>query len=399
VTHTDDGPSLARWRWAVTAAFALGGITVSAWGPRMPALATGLAVGPATIGLLLAGTTAGAVAGLLLSAPLLRRLGSRRALGGALLLVAAGLGIMGLAAAIASVPVIAAAFVVTGAGVGLTDAMINVEGTAVEQAAGRTLMPRMHGAWSVGIAAGSGVGAACAALGVTPGEQFAGEAAVIAASAFAVAAGIPRHRHEPAARPRRTRSEALRQWARGWLDWRLLLIGLVMLGCDLGEGGANSWLTLAARDYHGQTAAAAALFLTVFAASEALTRIFGGPLVDRIGRVRTTQLTIGLGIAGVAAFVLGGSVVLILAGVAAWAVGVSMGFPLGMTAAAESGPDPAARISVVGTIGYVANLAGPPVIGGIAQVTGLLSALWLIAVMFAAALAVSGSLGSRAAAP
>lgn len=395
MTHTEDGLSLGRWRWAVTAAFALGGITVSAWGPRMPAIKTDLAVGPAAIGLLLAGATAGAVAGLLASTPVLRRLGSRRALGGALLLIAAGLAVMGLADALRSVPLIASAFVVTGAGVGLTDVMINVEGTAVEQAAGRTLMPRMHGAWSVGIAAGSGIGAACAALGVTPGEQFAGEAAVIAAAAFAVAAGIPAGRHEPAAQPRRNRAEVLRQWLRGWLDWRLLLIGLVMLGCDLGEGGASSWLTLAARNYHGQSAAAAALFLTVFAASEALTRIFAGPVVDRLGRVRTTQITIALGIAGVVAFILGGSIVLILAGVAAWAVGVSMGFPLGMTAAAESGPDPAARISVVGAIGYVANLAGPPVIGGIAQSTGLLNALWVIAVMFAAALAVSGSLRPR----
>lgn len=395
MTNTDDGPSLARWRWAVTAAFALGGITVSAWGPRMPAIKTALAVGPGTIGLLLAGTTAGALAGLLASTPVLRKAGSRRALGGALLLIAAGLGILALAAVVGSVPLIAVAFVITGSGVGLTDVMINVEGTAVEQAAGRTLMPRMHSAWSVGIAAGSGIGAACAALGITPGQQFAGEAAAIAAAAFAVASGIPRDRHEPADRPRRDRAGVLRQWLRGWLDWRLLLIGLIMLGCDLGEGGANSWLTLAARNYHGQTAATAALFLTVFAACEALTRIFGGALVDRIGRVRTTQLTIGLGIIGVAAFILGGNVALILAGVAAWAIGVSMGFPLGMTAAAESGPDPAARISVVGTVGYVANLAGPPAIGGIAQSTGLLNALWLIAGMFAAALAVAGSLGPR----
>ncbi|MBO0805118.1 MAG: MFS transporter [Nocardiopsaceae bacterium] len=262
------------------------------------------------------------------------KLGSRRALGGALLLIAAGLGVMGLAAAIGSVPLIAIAFVVTGAGIGLLDVMINVEGTAVERTAGRTLMPRMHGAWSIGVAGGSGIGAACAGLGITPGAQFAGEAGVIAVSALAVAAGIPRERHEPASQPQRDRAEVLRQWLRGWLDWRLLLIGLVMLGCDLGEGGANSWLTLAARNYHGQSAAAAALFLTVFAACEALTRIFAGPAVDRLGRVRTTRVTTALGVAGIVAFVLGGNVVIILAGVAAWAIGVSMGIPLGMTAAA-----------------------------------------------------------------
>lgn len=78
-----------------------------------------------------------------------------------------------------------------------------------------------------------------------------------------------------------------------------------------------------------------------------------------------------------------------------WAVGVSMGFPLGMSAAAESGPDPAARISVVASIGYFANLAGPPAIGALAQSGGLLNALWLIAGLFVAAFAAAFSLGPR----
>jgi MFS family permease len=69
-----------------------------------------------------------------------------------------------------------------------------------------------------------------------------------------------------------------------------------------------------------------------------------------------------------------------------------MGFPLGMSAAAESGPDPAARISVVASIGYFANLAGPPVIGVLAQSVGLLNSLWLIVALFVAAFAVASSL-------
>jgi hypothetical protein len=72
-----------------------------------------------------------------------------------------------------------------------------------------------------------------------------------------------------------------------------------------------------------------------------------------------------------------------------------MGFPLGMSSAAESGPDPAARISVVASIGYFANLAGPPAIGALAQSVSLLSALWVIAALFIAAFAVAGSLGPR----
>ncbi|HMD93783.1 MAG TPA: MFS transporter [Trebonia sp.] len=398
-TVTAGRPTLTRWRWAVTAAFGLGGITISAWGPRLPAIKAGLGVGTATIGLLLAGVTVGAILGLLASTPVLHWLGSRRAVVGALLLVAAAMTLMGLALMLSSVPLVAVAFVITGAGIGTLDVLINVEGSAVERAAGRTLMPMMHAAWSIGVAVGAGIGAACAALGITPSAQLIGEAVLIAAAALGTAPGIPRGERAPAGQPAQDRGAKLRQWLRGWLDLRLLLIGVVMLGVELGEGSANSWLTLAVRNNHGQTAAVAALFFTVFAACEGLTRIFAGPVVDRLGRVRTIRLTTALGVIGIVLFILAGSLWMVLLGVALWAVGVSMGFPLGMSAAAESGPDPAARISVVASIGYFANLAGPPAIGALAQSAGLLSALWLIAALFLAAFAVAGSLGPRPTAP
>ena len=384
---------LARWRWTVTAAFGLGGIAISAWGPRLPAIKAGLGIDTATIGLLLAAVTVGAILGLLASTPVLHWLGSRRSIAGALLLIAAAMAVMGLALILGSVPLVAVGFVIVGLGIGILDVLINVEGSAVEQAAGRTLMPMMHAAWSIGVAVGAGIAAACAALGISPSAQLIAEAVLIAAAALGTAAGIPHGSRGPAAQPPPDRRARLRQWLRGWLDWRLLLIGVVMLGVELGEGAANNWLTLAMRNGHGQTAAIAALYFTAFAAGEALTRIFGGPIVDRLGRVRTIRVTTALGVIGVALFIQAGNRWIVLAGVVLWAVGVSMGFPLGMSAAAESGPDPAARVSVVASIGYFANLAGPPAIGVLAQSAGLLSAMWLIVALFLTAFAAAGSLG------
>ena len=392
-------PALARWRWTVTAAFGLGGITVSAWGPRLPAIKAGLGIGTATIGLLLAGVTVGAILGLLASTPVLHWLGSRLAIAGALLLIAVALAVMGLALIVGSVPLVAVAFVIVGLGIGLLDVLINVEGSAVERTAGRTLMPMMHAAWSIGAAVGSGISAACAALGVAPSAQLIAEAALIAAAALGTAAGIPGGRRAPAGQPPQDRGAKLRQWLRGWLDWRLLLIGVVMLGVEFGEGSANNWLTLAVRNDHGQTAAVAALYFTAFAAGEGLTRIFGGPIVDRLGRVRTIRTTTALGVIGMVLFIQAVNPWIVLVGVLLWAVGVSMGFPLGMSAAAESGPDPAARVSVVASIGYFANLAGPPAIGALAQSVGLLNALWLIVVLFLAAFASASSFRPRQAAP
>jgi MFS family permease len=388
--------STARWRWAITTAFGLGGIAVSAWGPRLPAIKADLGISTGTIGLLLAGVTVGAILGLLGSTPVLHWLGGRRGIFAALLVVAGSMALMGLALALDSLPLLAVGFVIVGSGIGLLDVLINVEGSAVEQSVGRTVLPSMHAAWSIGAAVGSGIGAACAALGVSPAAQLAGEAVLIVLAGLVTAAGIPRGKRALAVEPPKDRGERFRQWLRGWLDWRLLLIGVVMLGCELGEGSANSWLTLTVRNNHGQTAAIAALFFTAFAASEGLSRIFAAPVVDRLGRVWTVRVTTALGILGMVAFIEAGNRWLVLLGVVLWAIGVSMGFPLGMSSAAESGPDPAARISVVASIGYFANLAGPPVIGELGESAGLLNALWLIVALFVAAFAASGALGTRA---
>ena len=379
------------------AGFGLGGITVAAWGPRLPAVKAELGISTATIGLLLAGVTIGALAGLVVSTPVLHWLGSRGGVTASLLVVAAAMAVMGVAITLRSVPLVSVSFVFIGLGIGTLDVLINVDGSAIERAAGRTLMPLMHGAWSIGAAVGSGIGAGCAALSVTPSVQFIGEAVIIGVVAIAMGSAIPTGDRTREAMVTKALSAKVRHWLRGWTDWRLLLIGVVMLGVELGEGSANNWLTLAVRNDHGQTAAIAALFFAAFATGEALARIFGGPVVDRLGRVHAIRYTTALGVLGVVLFILGGNVWTVLVGVLLWSVGVSMGFPLGMSAAAESGPDRAARVSVVASIGYFANLAGPPAIGVLAEAVGLLNAFWLIVALFIVAFAVAGSLRQPAA--
>src|SRR5262249_27220744 len=124
-----------------------------------------------------------------------------------------------------------------------------------------------------------------------------------------------------------------------------------------------------------------------------------GPLVDRIGRVMTIRVTTGLGVIGLLLFILGGPAWVVLIGVVLWAVGVSMGFPLGMSAAADSGPNPAARVSVVASIGYVANLAGPPVVGALSEAVGLLNAMFLIIALLVVGFAAAGALRPPASVP
>jgi predicted MFS family arabinose efflux permease len=300
---------------------------------------------------------------------------------------------MGVGVTSSSVPLVAVGFTIVGLGLGSLDVSINVGGAAAESAAGRTLLPLMHAGWSGGAAIGAAIGAACAAGGLGPGTQFLLLGAFVAVVGLVIARDIPAQtpeeaEAEQAAVPWRAK---LRSWLRGWNDRRLLLIGLVLLGVEFGEGSANNWLSLSARQSHHQTAAVAALFLTLFAVSEASARVAAGPLVDRLGRVRMLRYTTSLGICGIALFVLGHAIWIVAAGVVLWAIGVSMGFPLGMSAAAE-GDDPATQVSVAASIGYQASLIGPPVIGFLAESVGLLSSLWLLAILFVAAFAAAGSL-------
>ena len=376
--------------------FALGGITVSTWGPRLPSIREALKLGDGVIGLVLAGVTVGAIAGLGASSALLSWLGSRRAISGALWLIAFGIAVIGVGAGILlSLPLTIVAFVCVGFGIGSLDVMINVQGAAFERAARTTVMPLLHAAWSAGAIVGSGAGAASAALKIDFQWQFVTEAIVITAAASIVVRFLPADIHAEKAAEKQPTGRRVYQWLRRWGDWRLLLIGLVMLGVELGEGTSNSWLTLAVRDGHHKPDAIAAFFFTVFAIGETVARVVGGPLVDRIGRVQSVRVTTAVGVVGVLLFILGSSAWLILVGTLFWAVGVSMGFPLGMSAAAESGPNPAAGVSVVASIGYLANLGGPPVIGFLSESFGILNALWLVAVLLALGFAAAGALKVR----
>jgi cyanate permease len=74
-----------------------------------------------------------------------------------------------------------------------------------------------------------------------------------------------------------------------------------------------------------------------------------------------------------------------MVGALLWGVGASLGFPVGMSAAAHDPTHAAARVSVVASIGYTAFLGGPPLIGFLADHVGVLDALWVVLALLTAA--------------
>jgi cyanate permease len=73
-----------------------------------------------------------------------------------------------------------------------------------------------------------------------------------------------------------------------------------------------------------------------------------------------------------------GTPVIAFIGAAIWGVGASLGFPVGMSAAADDPTRAHARLSVVATIGYTAFLTGPPLLGFLGDHFGILRALLVV---------------------
>ena len=94
---------------------------------------------------------------------------------------------------------------------------------------------------------------------------------------------------------------------------------------------------------------------------------------------------------GLLLVVFGAVLPLALAGAVLWGLGAALGFPVGMSAAADDPRRAAGRVSVVASIGYVAFLAGPPAIGLLGDHVGVLRALTLAAGLLAIAILVAGA--------
>jgi hypothetical protein len=84
------------------------------------------------------------------------------------------------------------------------------------------------------------------------------------------------------------------------------------------------------------------------------------------------------------------SIVGVILGFAALGVGLACVVPLVFVAAAGDDPHPGPALAAVSTPGYLGFLLGPPVIGGLAELVGLGTALALLPVLLAGVVALAG---------
>ncbi len=385
-THDVGRPAVLRARTAVVASFVMMGLAFASLAARTPAIRDALGLTTAQLGLLLLCASAGSVAGLPLSGPVVARFGTARGVLAGSLSLGSGFALLTVGFSAAAVVPAAVGMVFIGIGMGVWDVSMNVEGADVERRLGRSLMPRLHAAFSLGTVAGAGLGTAAIALSVPILFQSAA-VAVLAPAAMLVA--TPRFLPRSAlAGPERSAGPGP---LAAWREPRTLLIGLVVLAFAFTEGSANDWIAIAFVDGHATSATLGGVAFGLFVAAMTVARTVGGSALERFGRVAVLRVTAGVALVGLGLVLLGGGVAVALVGAVLWGFGASLGFPVGMSAAADDPARAASRVSVASSIGYTAFLAGPPLIGVVAQHLGILTALGVVVAALALGLAVCGA--------
>ena len=382
-------PRVLHARNAVTAAFIMNGLIMGSFFSRTPAVRDGLGLSAAQLGLLLLCISIGAITGLPLSGPIVQRFGPGRTVLCGALIGGVGLAAVGAGLLAGSVALTAPGLFLTGLGVATWDVAMNVEGADVERHLGRSLMARLHAGFSLGTVVGAAVGAATAAVGVPLAGQVLG-LVVLAPLLMAVATRRFLGGAAPAAEPDAASPRGF--GARdAWREPRTLLVGLMVLGFAFTEGSANDWMAVALVDGYGTGETVGAIGFGVFVTAMTVGRVLGGTALDRFGRVPVLRVTAVLGLAGLLLVLLGGSPQVAMAGAVLWGFGAALGFPVGMSAGADDPARAAVRVSVVSSIGYTAFLAGPPLIGLLAEHVGILQALFVVVGALTLGLVASGA--------
>ena len=366
-----------RARNAVALVFAVNGFGFASWVSRIPEARGSLGLTPGELGILLLALSLGAVVALPFAGWWVHRAGAGRAVAVSAVADAAGLVVAGVGAGVVQEPWLAGAgLFLTGLGAGVWDVAMNVEGAQVERALGRAVMSRFHAAFSIGTVAGATSGALAARLEVPLAVHLAVASLVVAAAPLSVVRAFL-----PAARARPGSGRAANS-LRAWTEPRTLALGAMVFSMALTEGVANDWLAVALVDgYDAPTWAGSAGF-ALFVTAMTVARLAGPAVLRRYGRTSVLWGSLGLAVTGVVVVVVGAALPVpalsVVLGVVLWGLGTALGFPVGMSAAADEPEHAAARVSVVASIGYTAFLAGPPLLGFLGDKVGALHALLVV---------------------
>ncbi len=378
-------------RVAITAVFLLNGVGFGAWAARIPAVQDRLDLSEGTLAVVLAAVAAGALTGMPVAGRAIARFGSRGLTRAALTVVLLGVTVI---ASAPSLPVLVAIAFIYGAGNGIVDVAMNAHGLLVERRAGKPILSSMHAAWSIGGLIGAATAAATAAASVDARVHLLAVGLTALAvglwfSAHLLPGGDDAHPPDaPEALPGRLPASTRR---------RLTILGAVAFCGLLAEGAAADWSAVYVNDSLGASEATAALVLTTYTLAMTVARLVGDPLTTAFGPVAVVRVSTLIAAGGLAFALIGGHPAAAFAGFACLGFGLAPVIPIVFRAAGAVPGIAAGRgIARTSATGYLGFLAGPPIIGGIAELTSLPVALGAVVASVSLCAALSGAVRASA---
>ncbi len=357
---------------AVASAFLIHSTVSGTWAPRLPAIKESLDLSDGELGTALVGLAIGLVAGTRVAGAPIDRFGSRPVMLAGFPVLAATLLLPGLAG---SAIALFMALLVLGVASGALDVAMNAQGIEVERRLRRPILSGLHGLWSVGLGLGAGVAALAAAVEADPLEHFAAVAPVLAVASLVSLRGLL-----PVPHPAPGDGEEEPVSVRWTLP--LALLGVIAFCSFVGEGAASDWSAVYLTQELGSSEAIGAIAFAAFAVTMAIARFAADPLRGRLGNVTLVRGGSLIAAAGLGIALLVHQPAAAIAGFALLGLGLAPVVPIAFSAAGDLDARATGRlVGRVATIGYVGSVAGPIMIGWLAEATSLRNSLGLVVVL------------------
>ena len=363
---------LSSPRVAVSAAFLIHSTVSGTWAPRLPAIKESLELSDGELGTALVGLAVGLLVGTRLAGAPVDRFGSRPVMRAGFPLLAATLVLPGVADSLATLFL---ALFVLGLASGALDVAMNAQGIEVERHLSRPILSGLHGLWSVGLGIGAGLAALAAAIDADPLEHFAVVAAVLAVASLVFLRGLlAAHRPAPG-EPAEERVTV--RWTPA-----LVLLGVIAFCSFVGEGSASDWSAVYMTQELDASEALGAVAFAAFAVTMAIARFMVDPLRAKLGNVVLVRGGSLIAAAGLGLALLVHEPAAAIAGFALLGLGLAPVVPIAFSAAGDLDARATGRlVGRVATLGYVGSVAGPIMIGWLAEATSLRTALGLVVLL------------------
>lgn len=369
-------PDHGRWsRAAVAATFFAHGVYFASWTAHIPHVKAALGLSETGLGIVLLAAPLGVVSALALSAHVLPRAGSRRAVRFAVV----GYCLTGPLIGLASSPVLLfLALFVWGAFQAILDVAMNTQGIAVEDVQSRRLMSGLHGFWSLGAFAGAALGTAAVGGGVSLTLQLSILAVPILLGVGGLSLWMVEDTQASAEQPQ---AESPRRRRRGVSRAILTLAAIAFAGL-LCEGAAADWSAVYLRGDLHTSAGFAGIGYTAFSLTMVTIRLAGNRLLTRWRPDRVLPVLALIATVGFALALAVHRPVATLFGFACLGIGLGSIVPSMFSAAGRlPGVNVGAAVSTVAALSYSGFVVGPPLIGALSGLGSLRFALALLPVL------------------